>query len=90
MMAWVCPSCGFSGNEDASIRCTCGYELIIQEVRQKTSKNTAAAHIVALLLLISGMCAGYYWMPVLGFLIEIVIWIYVGLFMNTEKDKARS
>jgi hypothetical protein len=26
-MAWVCPSCGFDGNDDSIDRCSCGYEL---------------------------------------------------------------
>jgi hypothetical protein len=89
-MAWVCPSCGFSGNDDALIRCTCGYEQFTQESPQISSKNMIVAHFVALLLLIIGMCAGYYWMPVLGVLIEIVIWLYVGFFMDTEKVKRRT
>jgi len=29
-VAWDCPSCGFNGNDDASIRCSCGHELVIQ------------------------------------------------------------
>jgi hypothetical protein len=30
-MAWTCPSCGFDGNDDSSIRCSCGQELTIKE-----------------------------------------------------------
>lgn len=33
-MTWVCPSCGFKGNDDSTIRCLCGYEITLDEERK--------------------------------------------------------
>lgn len=37
------------------------------------------------MLLIIGMGAGYFWMPVVGIIMEIAFWIYVGLFVEGEQ-----
>ena len=51
------------------------------------SKKTTAAHFVTLLLLLFGMSAGYLWMPVVGFILEIALWVYAGLFMDKEPEQ---
>jgi len=52
-MAWDCPSCGFSGNDDASIRCSCGHELIIQIEPPNYNKIDGALIFVACGLVLS-------------------------------------
>lgn len=38
------------------------------------------------LLLIIGMGAGYFWMPVFGIIMEIVFWIYGGIFIKDVQN----
>jgi len=30
-VSWQCPSCGFDGNDDGTLRCTCGHENLVYE-----------------------------------------------------------
>lgn len=54
----------------------------------KSKWNQSGFHFVVILLLIIGMGAGYFWMPVLGVIMEIAFWIYGGLFIeNEQKDE---
>ncbi len=40
-MAWKCPLCGFEANDDAIIRCSCGYELPIRQETHRCLKIRA-------------------------------------------------
>lgn len=53
--------------------------------KSKMARN--AFHGVVLLLLCIGMLAGYYWIPILGFLLEIAFWIYGLLVIKNEGDE---
>jgi len=54
-------------------------------MKSKKAKN--AFHGVVLLLLCIGMLAGYYWIPLLGFLLEIAFWVYGLLFIKNEENE---
>jgi hypothetical protein len=55
------------------------------KMKKKPNPNKAVFHAIALLLMVVGMGAGYFWMPVVGLVMEFVIWIYGGLFIDKEK-----
>lgn len=52
-MAWDCPACGFNGNDDGTVRCSCGHELMIQEAPPNYNKIDGALIFVAAGLAIS-------------------------------------
>jgi len=52
-MGWDCPSCGFNGNDDDSLRCSCGHELVIQVPPPNYNKIDGALILVACGLVIS-------------------------------------
>jgi hypothetical protein len=51
----------------------------------KSKWNKSGFHFIVIMLLIIGMGAGYFWMPVVGIIMEIAFWIYVGLFVEGEQ-----
>jgi len=51
----------------------------------KSKWNKNGFHFVVILLLIIGMGAGYFWMPIVGIIMEIAFWIYCGLFIEDEQ-----
>lgn len=55
------------------------------KMTKKPNQNKAAFHAIAILLMVVGMGAGYFWMPVVGLVMEFVIWIYGGLFIDKEE-----
>jgi hypothetical protein len=56
----------------------------------KSKKARNAFHAVILLLLCIGMLAGYFWIPLLGFTLEIVFWIYGLLVVKNEGNEKES
>jgi len=51
---------------------------------ENSMKTKSVFHALVLLLLCVGMLAGYYWMPLVGFILEIAFWIYGGITINNE------
>ncbi|MDO9263790.1 MAG: hypothetical protein Q7U02_07480 [Desulfosalsimonadaceae bacterium] len=76
LMIIICDEC----NEDLRYA-TVGRESYVVK---KSKKAINAFHGAVLLLLCIGMLAGYYWIPLLGFLLEIAFWIYCLLVAKNE------
>jgi len=51
-MAWDCPSCGYAGNDDEKLRCSCGHENLVYEA-PNFNKIDGALIFVAVGLIIS-------------------------------------
>ncbi|GFE59273.1 DUF2569 family protein [Geobacter sp. AOG1] len=51
-MAWDCPSCGYTGNDDETLRCSCGHENLVYEA-PNFNKIDGALIFVAVGLIIS-------------------------------------
>ena len=53
-MAWICPSCNFEENNDTSVRCSCGHEVLDTEEPNYTKPGGA------LLLVLLGHIVGVF------------------------------
>jgi hypothetical protein len=87
-MAWTCASCGFDGNDDSSIRCTCGQELAVSEdINYK--KIGGGLYLVIFGLILTPI---FYLVPLLGRLesghvilliefIQTIIFVFMPIFL---------
>lgn len=50
-MSWQCPSCGFDGNDDGTLRCSCGHENLVYEPPNYNKIDGALIFVAAGLVL---------------------------------------
>jgi hypothetical protein len=93
-MPWVCPSCGFDGNDDSIVRCICGYELTADQERNdpKPARRWAWKHFIAGFLISFFFISMDFLFDFLGsktflgseylaaFMISLVIGVWTGFF----------